>query len=68
MGRGTGWEGHDLMRAARCAMRCVRGENHAAFRQTLTVSSVPRAYLGSRLGVQTFAVGWHDQGSRSQLD
>lgn len=48
----------DEGREVRHAM-CVHEEKHAAFRQTLTVSSVPRAYLGSRLGVQTFAGGWH---------
>lgn len=47
---------------------CVHEENHAAFRETLTVSSFPRAYLWSRLGVQTSSRGWHGQGSRSQLD
>lgn len=55
---------HDLMsdREVRQAM-CVREENHAAFRQTLPVSSVPRAYLGSRLGVQPLPVGGTAKGA-----
>lgn len=63
-----GGEGvHDLMSAYDvCVDGCAYEENHAAFRQTLTVPSVPRAYLRSRLGVQTLRCPWVSR-SRERL-